>query len=1329
MFLNLSKAQSNVLFVGKYTTIPYRTYICLQGNETSLQEAEWAIRNDNPRALVKSYNKELWTFSLQEGVAPPSALERFQLTETSTGVFLPSTTTPSSLTMAKQLTPPGYVALMLAIEAMIQEALKRDDHYVPFGNNLILPATGDLLHLDARLTPGGDLLLQMYQQETEWEMFGKRKRDVANEIVGTKVVVAPTLVEGVVENSTNQIPDNLPTLLEMLDCLCNVRLRAKKQWTAVRIDKEVMLWPTELLFVDRKTAMGKLEDETKDALSWTDDILDSVFEATQLIRRGDNGTNNESSATQPQAAHNGSTSTTPAAGGTATAQRNEENKQIYPTPPEAPKRVDEAVDFAWDTPGASNGANGGWGELDEELFGGDEVTEADFNFFDDMGGDKNDTDGDNNDNDNDKAEDAMDVDIKEESIKEEPKKEVKEEVVVKEEVKTEKPDIKTVKPDASETTAALLTNNTAPETAVVDGVNDSSTVNGAVDAAVSDTVVSSVPYLPSDFGQLIVNPAEQHTFAQVEFNREAEQRLNDKYAAGGRFFVPDDSSSVEDGSSDNMGDSSDSGDGSENVPRELKRQKVDEATLSDQTDEPEVDAKQLYQQWSAILNYNHKDKPIKNTDTNSSEVANTNNNNNSNTSYNNTNYEEAVQRLAEQVVWDNSCYKGLVPRETYYSPPSVRFVKVVEQVFGDNSKRLSLIDFAKMSDKGGQQQPGVGMPINAAAAGGAAGGPGTPATAPNANGAPPGAAGAQGNQMNSLAVGSAHSPSRGATPQPEGSSPEPRPSNWTPGITSQVNSAASSPVPLQQHQQQQQQSFSPMSPQTPAQAPVPSANSFANAANAAPTQRLATPMYSFMRGGSLIKAQPPILRFWSTFGLSPRKGPKPLTLTLVYPSGAAMGDAAAAFLISFKMCYEGCGFGLVTLGGSNGTGVVSSDYKNLDVSREGVLLVSNPYNDVLGFLNLAKATAAGSKTPASTVLTLPCSIFASCTSLRAPSSILLAALCRNLYDHLPPTSTKRRYGSIIQRQAPACVIAKPVPPFINFKLLANTPDSVINEDSLLHVAYAASNRWITCAWSDQWGELAKVKVFCLQSESGPLRTLEEVCTEIWETTLQLNGSTDVRSVAVAKLGGMLDDELAMWLRVSSVTRGRRITPFFLVVDKRPSMVVTGSDDGSKGGNVAGGPAPAPPTGAAGALSTGSAPMSTPFRDTDSPDIYNHVTTPSVGEDKIDYDDMSIVDVHDEIHSVTLNHRQPLTMHSTRLGLATGYLVKTSPQNPNQLLVFSLTFVNCPCVVMHVAMKHFLRQYRNLISLAATTGVCEPEYAIVPWHVEAADKMMRLVEEL
>lgn len=518
-----------------------------------------------------------------------------------------------------------------------------------------------------------------------------------------------------------------------------------------------------------------------------------------------------------------------------------------------------------------------------------------------------------------------------------------------------------------------------------------------------------------------------------------------------------------------------------------------------------------------------------------------------------------------------------------------------------------------------------------------------------------------------------------------------------------------------------------MSPQAPAVAPVPSANSFANAANAAPTQRLATPMYSFMRGGSLIKAQPPILRFWSTFGLSPRNGPKPLTLTLVYPSGTAMGDAAAAFLLSFKMCYEGCGFGLVTLGGSNGTGVVSSDYKNLDVSREGVLLVSNPYNDVMGFLNLARVSSKKAATT-STILTLPCSIFASSTSLRSPSAILMAALCRNLYDHLPPTSTKRRYGSVIQRQAPACVIAKPVPPFINFKLLANTPDSVINEDSLLHVAYAASSRWITCAWSDQWGELAKVKVFCLQSESGPLRTLEEVCTEIWETTLQLNGSTDVRSVAVAKLGTMLDDELAMWLRVSSVTRGRRITPFFLVVDSRPSMVVTGSEDGGK---VAGGPAPAgaPTGGAAGAASTGSAPMSTPFRDTDSPDIYNHVTTPSVGEDKMDYDDMSIVDVHDEIHSVTLNHRQPLTGHSTRLGLATGYLVKTSPHNPNQLLVFSLTFVNCPCVVMHVAMKHFLRQYRNLISLAATTGVSDPGYAIVPWHVEAVDKMMRLVGEL
>lgn len=79
----------------------------------------------------------------------------------------------------------------------------------------------------------------------------------------------------------------------------------------------------------------------------------------------------------------------------------------------------------------------------------------------------------------------------------------------------------------------------------------------------------------------------------------------------------------------------------------------------------------------------------------------------------------------------------------------------------------------------------------------------------------------------------------------------------------------------------------------------------------------------------------------------------------------------------------------------------------------------------------------------------------------------------------------------------------------------------------MHVAYQQSldERWITAAWSDNWGEVRVTKAFCLGRRNGQMvRSLEDIYREIWKFTTDVVKVRNVQWKTIITKVGALDQE-------------------------------------------------------------------------------------------------------------------------------------------------------------------------------------------------------------
>jgi mediator of RNA polymerase II transcription subunit 13 len=198
-------------------------------------------------------------------------------------------------------------------------------------------------------------------------------------------------------------------------------------------------------------------------------------------------------------------------------------------------------------------------------------------------------------------------------------------------------------------------------------------------------------------------------------------------------------------------------------------------------------------------------------------------------------------------------------------------------------------------------------------------------------------------------------------------------------------------------------------------------------------------------------------------------------------------------------------------------------------SCENVLVLAfNPFppSQVSSILAFGRAHAAGCEMlNNSSTSAASCNIFwqlMPVTSIIADGSIVVPSqyhvmlLALGLYDKCPPSQVQlvpskhgndmhiplamklSDAGDILNRRCPSFCLARYGAPKIPFRLTQTVPVALLDEDSLLHVSYSTSpdRRWVTAAWTDQWGELSNVEAYPLGRETSQSFVFEDTCREI-----------------------------------------------------------------------------------------------------------------------------------------------------------------------------------------------------------------------------------------
>jgi mediator of RNA polymerase II transcription subunit 13 len=129
---------------------------------------------------------------------------------------------------------------------------------------------------------------------------------------------------------------------------------------------------------------------------------------------------------------------------------------------------------------------------------------------------------------------------------------------------------------------------------------------------------------------------------------------------------------------------------------------------------------------------------------------------------------------------------------------------------------------------------------------------------------------------------------------------------------------------------------------------------------------------------------------------------------------------------------------------------------------------------------------------------IPIDFVYSTTSIVVPTQAEFLNLALEVYNRCPPKDLDDGNMGC----APPVLLADSVPKAINFKL---APDRVSpwQESKCLHLAVSRSldQRWMTAAWSDNYGSCQLTMSYCIRTRGSNVhRILSEVRQEIWGTT-------------------------------------------------------------------------------------------------------------------------------------------------------------------------------------------------------------------------------------
>ncbi|KXJ96713.1 mediator complex subunit 13 C-terminal-domain-containing protein [Microdochium bolleyi] len=534
--------------------------------------------------------------------------------------------------------------------------------------------------------------------------------------------------------------------------------------------------------------------------------------------------------------------------------------------------------------------------------------------------------------------------------------------------------------------------------------------------------------------------------------------------------------------------------------------------------------------------------------------------------------------------------------------------------------------------------------------------------------------------------------------------------------------------------------------------------------------QIATPRLDLRRYESKLSVVPSAVSFWESLGLGPSQGAKDISAISIFPSFTGLSDDALLFVDRIRSMYESLKLGSLTTLPSNSDftdGLVAVEVEShLDGLTESSTVLGASLFEQAGKLAKALAATTMQKTnfvvfffylpevagslaesciafhhlfdaykkvllskrlPVANELVLqlvPVDMISSSNSLVVPTPFDVSRLAIELYDRCTMFD-----GSM---PSPAIVLEQPPPRMIDFKLTANPSASLMRENTCLHVAYAQSvdERWITAAWTDNWGNQQMTAAYCLGRKGKSIATaFADVAQEIWETTRELMTTWKIHwRIMLVKCGVMDQHEIDIW---SGLAQGdSRVTASLtlITVETDPSLQILPP------------PSKVPSTAPTAFYTT---PVSTPQAGIVSPEQSGNPPTPmrdsaatsaptpgGGGDGTTDFDaDATLVDVTDQTWGAVLAHRLNNSTSATDLNpaLVSGYLVKRSGprgEDPPAVMEVNLVYTDNNPRAYEALMRELLTYYRGLTTLARARGVVERTVDTRPWHVAAAEKAVR-----
>lgn len=523
------------------------------------------------------------------------------------------------------------------------------------------------------------------------------------------------------------------------------------------------------------------------------------------------------------------------------------------------------------------------------------------------------------------------------------------------------------------------------------------------------------------------------------------------------------------------------------------------------------------------------------------------------------------------------------------------------------------------------------------------------------------------------------------------------------------------------------------------------------------------PHLEVRRSDAKLSVLPSAVTFWESLGLAPSSGSKNITAVCVFPGWKGMADNTKTFLGRIKSVYEVLRLGSLenmVLASDMDDGVLPYEMDRISTSPDATLtghgsalvgsmetlrgalsnLTVTHTNIVVYFVyspnnpgNIVEACAAfqrffdsyqkelsAKKETATNELVLQ---LVSSDLLSSPTSVVitpspdLVKLCMETYDRCT------LFGGPMP--APAIRLEQPLPRIIDFKLGIHPSVSLIRENSCIHVAYAQTvdERWVTAAWTDDRGNQQATASYCLGRKDRPQsRSMNEVAHEIWESTLDLISAWKVHwRIIITKCGPMDQQEIEFWADLARTEIKLQVTMLLMTVDTNPSLQLIP-------------PVVKLPQASVPFYTT---PVSTPQANIVSPEQSATPATPANataatpgGEAGGDSEsDAVLADVTDQTWGAIVGHRLNNSVGVTELypALVSGYLIKrTGARVEDVPMAMEVNLVHTESLPRSYEplLREMLSYFRGLATLSRARGMVPRETDVRPWHIAAAEKAAR-----